>query len=163
MSRPPSSAARLIDSVPGLGTAAPLVPGLWTRPFSEPLRFAAGGCELDAEHHAQLDEIAVALSWFATSCIIEVAGHAWDEGNALERGELAQRRADVVREGLEARGLPSWVLRVRGYGSERPVGHGDGQESVADSRRVELWLRQRSVGLDLPCADPGGDGCCRDC
>lgn len=153
------------DSVPGLGTAAPLAPGLWSRPFMEPVPFAEGQATLGDPQHALLDELALALGWFTTSCIVEVAGHAWGEGSEDEQRALAQQRAEQVRAELVRRGLPPGVLRVRGYGTDRPV-VADGlsaDDAVLASRRVELWVHQRSVDTPLPCSDPGADDCCRGC
>ncbi len=153
----------LTDAVPGLGTAAPLAPGLWSRPFMEPVRFRLGESTLDERAEEQLDELAVALSWFATSANIELAGHTWDEGNDERSRQLGQQRAEAVRTALIDRGLPPWVLKVRGYGAERPVPAGQGVDPVEGSRRVELWLHQRTVDTPLPCNDPGASDCCRGC
>jgi OmpA-OmpF porin, OOP family len=161
----PRSRRRLTDSVPGLGTAAPLTPGLWSRPFMEPVVFADGTAELHEASLALLDDLAVALGWFSTSCTIEIAGHAWAEGSDEEQRDLSRARAEAVCEALTLRGIPAWVLRVKGYGPERPVPAERRTEakSVAASRRVEIWLHQRTAGTPLPCSEPGTEDCCRAC
>jgi OOP family OmpA-OmpF porin len=163
LSRPHRPA--LTDAVPGLGTAAPLAPGLWSRPFMEPVPFEEGEAGLSPQAEALLDELATALAWFSTSCTIEVAGHAWSEGSDDRQRTLSQERASAVRDALVQRGLPPRALRVRGYGAQRPVEavNRAAQQAVRDSRRVELWLHQSVARTHLPCDNPGGDGCCRGC
>jgi OOP family OmpA-OmpF porin len=146
-----------------IDTAAPLVPGLWSRPFMEPIPFAPGQAELSVEAAELLDEMAIALSWFVTSCTLEIAGHAWEEGDLAELRAISQLRAERVREALVERGLPAWLIRVRGYGAGRPAPTGCEDEPARSSRRVEIWLHQPTPERGLPCADPGGDGCCRAC
>ncbi len=162
---PRSTRRSLSDSVPGLGTAAPLTPGLWSRPFMEPVTFTEGEASIDEDGLAQLDEICVALSWFSTSCLVEVAGHAWGEGPEDEQHTLAYQRAAAVRDALIHRGIPPWVIRVKGYGSARPVpAENRSRLEAADaSRRVELWLHQRTADAELPCSEPGAEDCCRGC
>jgi len=162
---PRSTRRSIADSVPGLGTAAPLTPGLWSRPFMESIVFEEGRVELRDDQKMALDELAIALGWFSTSCIIEVTGHAWGEGGDDAERRLSNQRAIAVREELIAREVPPWVLRARGYGTERPI-PADSQstsDAVRASRRVEIWLHQRTVDNPLPCSDPGADDCCRGC
>ena len=131
----------------------------------EPIPFPRGQASLDLSGLALLDDLAVALSWFETSCTIEVAGHAWGEGSDEEQRALALQRAELVRDELLQRGLRPRVLRVRSYGPERPVSTDSRseREAVLASRRVELWLHQRTVDNPLPCSDPGTSDCCRAC
>jgi outer membrane protein OmpA-like peptidoglycan-associated protein len=162
---PRSARPHITDSVPGLGTAAPLAPGLWSRPFMEPIVFASGQADTDPDQAQLLDELALSLSWFSTSCTIEIAGHAWGEGSDDEQRALSRRRAEAVRDALTQRGLHSEVLRVKAYGSDRPVTaerHAE-QEAVRASRRVEIWLHQRTASTRLPCSEPGAEDCCRAC
>lgn len=153
----------LSDSVPGLGTAVPLVPGLWSRPFMEPIPFSEGEAALAPAASALLDEMAVALAWFATACRIEVAGHAWEEGSPEAARRLSMQRAEAVRAALVERGLPPGVIRTRAYGTDRPDPNAEGLGAAAQCRRVELWLHQHLGERELPCPDPGGEACCRAC
>ncbi len=148
----------------GLGTAPPVVPGLQPRPILEPVFFAEGRHTLDLGSEQRLDELAGVLDWFTTAGIVEVRGHAWEEGDSTEAQELSLRRSETVVRYLESRGVLPGMLIAKGLGSSRPQSRPGMGALRLGNRRVEFWLHQQ--GFDLPatpCVDPGGSDCCRHC
>jgi outer membrane protein OmpA-like peptidoglycan-associated protein len=162
MSQRPSPRSRLLGA-PSLGTIAPLVPGLWRRPFGETVPFEPGSATPGPEAEAALDGLAQALSWFVTSCGVELAGFAGSEGGSEEEHRLSLARAEAVREGLTQRGIPPWLMRIRGYGAEASPRRGRRVEPSDRGPRVELWLHHRVMDAAPVCDDPAGEGCCRAC
>jgi outer membrane protein OmpA-like peptidoglycan-associated protein len=156
MTRP---ALRPPPSLAALGPVAPHTASLQRHRLGTPLRFARGTAALAPQARRQLEELAQVLTWFTGSGLLEIRGHAWDEGPDLDERALSQARAENVRAELERLGLPPAALRVHGLGAEQP------DAAFADeSRRVEIALLLRGHDLPAqPCLDPGGPGCCRNC
>jgi len=92
------------------------------------VHFVAGTTTLDAEAMRLLKEIVPAMK--AGVNPIDVTGLADRSGNRSANLDLAQRRANAVREALIAEGLPAERVRVQ---APRVVSGAD-----TDSRRVEI-------------------------
>jgi outer membrane protein OmpA-like peptidoglycan-associated protein len=69
---------------------------------------------------------------------VEVGGHASREGNAHFNWEVAGRRAAAVRDYLQQQGIASNRIKVRSYGTVRPLNAGEREEN----RRVTVRLLQ---------------------
>jgi outer membrane protein OmpA-like peptidoglycan-associated protein len=67
-----------------------------------------------------------------------VAGYADDPGNDDVNDALSARRAEVVRQALIELGIPASRLRLRAYGSTRPLRFDATPEAHASNRRVAL-------------------------
>lgn len=142
----------------GLRMEPPPTPGVVRHRILDPVPFPAGQAELDAEGLRRVQDLAAVLSWFVASGEIEIAGHAFEEGDPQTCAALAARRAEVVQRELVRLGVPAWSLRARGRGTDRTAGSTDAGRGVA------LWLCQPEQDAPAPpCDDPGGEGCCRHC
>jgi outer membrane protein OmpA-like peptidoglycan-associated protein len=68
---------------------------------------------------------------------IVVEGHT-DNTAKEKKGDLSRRRAEVVRDYLVSKGVPSERVTVSGFGSSRPAADNRTVEGRANNRRVEL-------------------------
>ncbi|AKF06649.1 OmpA family protein [Sandaracinus amylolyticus] len=75
---------------------------------------------------------------------VRVEGHADTRGDAEYNQELSERRAEHVRDELVELGMPSEIIEVVGYGTQRPRDTRDTEEAHARNRRVEFVVVARS-------------------
>ncbi len=77
----------------------------------------------------------------ARATTVEVTGHADRSGSARYNMRLSQRRADIVKQALIARGIPADQISVTAAGEAQPlVPTADGVRE-AQNRRVQLILK----------------------
>lgn len=77
----------------------------------------------------------------ARATTVEVTGHADRSGSARYNMRLSQRRADIVKQALIARGIPADQIAVTAAGESQPlVPTADGVRE-AQNRRVQLILK----------------------
>jgi peptidoglycan-associated lipoprotein len=69
---------------------------------------------------------------------VQVNGHADERGTREYNMALAERRAKAVAAFLTGNGASASQLEVVSYGEEKPAVTGEGEESWAKNRRVEL-------------------------
>ncbi|TVQ91601.1 MAG: peptidoglycan-associated lipoprotein Pal [Chromatiaceae bacterium] len=69
---------------------------------------------------------------------VTLEGHTDERGTRAYNLALGERRADAVRRFLVAEGVPVDRLTTLSYGEERPADPGQGEQSWALNRRVEL-------------------------
>lgn len=69
-----------------------------------------------------------------------IIGHASSEGAKEQNRKLSFRRADRVRELLEASGIANERLTVAARGSDHPAASNDTEEGRALNRRVEIFF-----------------------
>ena len=98
--------------------AAPLAPqfppGAGAEPIAQSIRFAARGVEIAEDSLLRLAPIARALARLAQespALVVEVTGHA-DASEGAGAGELATRRAELVRAYLASRAVPRARIRL---------------------------------------------------
>ncbi len=72
------------------------------------------------------------------STTIMIEGHTSSEGSGTYNRELAQRRADAVREDLVRRGLVAERLGASGIGEARPIASNNDESGRSLNRRVEI-------------------------
>lgn len=104
------------------------------------VNFAYDSDQVEGEAHAQILEIAEALSapGLARQRIL-VEGHTDADGEAGYNVDLSYRRAiAVVRALTDQYDIPSDRLEVKGFGEERPVAGNDSDPGRALNRRVTL-------------------------
>ncbi|MGQ0721174.1 MAG: OmpA family protein [Candidatus Eiseniibacteriota bacterium] len=101
------------------------------------VRFEPGSVHLLEGSIEALDRAAQALQSFPEDHF-EVAGHTDSSGDAAENRALSQRRAEMVRAQLIARGVSPARLTARGYGEEQPLADNGTEEGREANRRVEL-------------------------
>lgn len=96
--------------------------------------------ELTAESSRTLDTILTEVAGRASAEII-VVGHSDNPGSAEANHALSQRRADLMRERIVARGVAADIVTAIGVGASDPeVRTGDDVEE-ARNRRVEITVR----------------------
>lgn len=107
-----------------------------------PIGFVTGSFRLDAASFAAVNAVAaVALPCTRAGLVLELGGHTDASGNAASNTALATRRAQVVAQALQARGVPGGALRAVGYGATVPVAGNDSPAGRAANRRTTLtWI-----------------------
>jgi outer membrane protein OmpA-like peptidoglycan-associated protein len=90
---------------------------------------------------------------------IEVGVYTDNQGSATANKNIAQRRAEVVREWLVAHGIEKRRISIRGYGSVNFVAENDTEEGRDKNRRVEVKrvsgdLRKHPAPIAEPEAEP---------
>lgn len=79
---------------------------------------------------------------------IEVAGHTDSIGSVEYNLNLAQRRADTVRNYLMSKGIAADRLSTKAYGESQPVADNATAEGRFENRRVELLPLKRAEQLN---------------
>ncbi len=69
---------------------------------------------------------------------LRIAGHTDNRGSDEYNIALGQRRAAMVREYLQARGIDGARLEIVSFGEEMPAVEGDNEGAWAQNRRAEF-------------------------
>lgn len=80
---------------------------------------------------------------------ISVEGHTDSVGNAASNLQLSLGRAQAVREALTGMGVKKKRMRVRGFGSRRPVASNETAEGRSLNRRTEIRVMKDSGGESI--------------
>ncbi len=89
----------------------------------------------------KLNEVAEALIKGNPDANITVEGHTDSQGQRDYNMNLAQKRADAVRDQLVARGVAADRIKAVGIGPDRPVADNKSAEGRANNRRVEIIVQ----------------------
>ena len=89
----------------------------------------------------KLNEVADALIKGNPDANIVVEGHTDSQGQRQYNMELAQKRADAVRDQLVARGVAADRIKTVGVGPDRPIADNKTAEGRANNRRVEIIVQ----------------------
>jgi OOP family OmpA-OmpF porin len=76
------------------------------------------------------------------SAKIELSGHTDRMGSEKKNIELSWQRAHTVRALLLRKGIAPKRIKVKGYGSARPIAPNDNEENRSKNRRVEMTILQ---------------------
>lgn len=105
--------------------------------------FASNESELMPAAQNKLNEVADAL--LATKeRKLTIEGHTDSQGSSSHNMDLAQRRAEAVRNYIVSRGYPSNMIFAQGIGEGRPVADNNSAEGRANNRRVEIIIDRNS-------------------
>ncbi len=105
----------------------------------EPIQFASGSAQIDAESNAILDEGAEFLT-ANPDVAIEIGGHTDSIGSDEANEALSQARADAVKAALEERDVTNEMTAV-GFGERRLKNDPDATpEEQAENRRIEFRI-----------------------
>lgn len=111
------------------------------------LLFASGKSELLPDAKASLNEVAAVLKEQA-QLSFTVIGHTDATGSDAANRGLSQRRADAVREYLQARGVDKSRVRSVGRGESEGIADNASAEGRAQNRRVEIVLSSHGFETD---------------
>jgi outer membrane protein OmpA-like peptidoglycan-associated protein len=71
---------------------------------------------------------------------IELSGHTETAGNSISNKELSEKRVQVIKSYLVAKGIPSNRITGKGYGGTRPITNKVTEEARKLNRRVEFTI-----------------------
>jgi len=71
---------------------------------------------------------------------IELAGHTDNRGDARLNQQLSQRRVEVVKAYLVAKGINAKRIKGKGFGGQKPIANSETEESRRLNRRVEFTI-----------------------
>ena len=106
------------------------------------ITFVTAGHDLNTGFHEVLDSVILVLQEFNQTVIVS-AGHTDSRGSDAYNQALSERRANSVKEYLQAQGITATRLTARGYGETQAVASNDTAEGRAQNRRVELIVLER--------------------
>lgn len=69
---------------------------------------------------------------------VRLEGHTDERGSREYNIGLGHRRANSVKQTMEAQGARPTQIEAVSYGAERPIAQGQSEEAYAENRRVEL-------------------------
>ncbi len=101
------------------------------------ISFPDGGARLTPEAGKQLD-LAARLFRDANPVLMFTSGYADNTGDEYTNLLLSARRAQAVKEGLVARGIPADRLLLQAFGASDPVDPAD-PTAAANRRVVVTW------------------------
>jgi outer membrane protein OmpA-like peptidoglycan-associated protein len=105
--------------------------------------FASGESTLRPAAILKLNDVATALTTGNPESTITVEGHTDAQGQRAFNMDLAQKRANAVREQLVARGVAADRIKAVGVGPDKPVASNDNAEGRANNRRVEIVVQNK--------------------
>ncbi len=141
-----ATAARVMAAQSGANpaTAAPAACERMAHATSPPLVLQFGRYQeaLRLEHQAVLDEI-IATVVACPNILLDITGFSDGRGTAKLKATLAQRRAQLTANYLEALGVKGAQVRVAGAADSNPVAPNSTDEGRARNRRVEVRVSSR--------------------
>ena len=99
--------------------------------------FLSGGAKLSDDAMQKLSAAAGDLMKYR-GVLVEVGGHADNQGYPAENMRLAWKRAYAVKDYLMQQGVIGWRMTVKAYGAKQPIVSNDTAEGRGKNRRVEL-------------------------
>ena len=91
-----------------------------------------------------LDKIATLIKTKSTKPVA-VEGHTDNVGTLPANQQISEARAKVVRDALQARGVPAERLKAEGFAFQRPVVSNANEEGRALNRRVDIIILDEKV------------------
>lgn len=89
----------------------------------------------------KLNDVATALTTGNPESTMTVEGHTDSQGQRQFNMELAQKRADAVREHLVSKGVAADRIKAVGVGPDKPIASTCNAEGRANNRRVEIVVQ----------------------
>jgi outer membrane protein OmpA-like peptidoglycan-associated protein len=106
--------------------------------------FASGKSDLLGNAQVKLNSVADALTQQDPDSKMVVEGHTDSQGKLAYNQDLSQRRAQVVRDYLVARGIAADRVTAQGFGSSRSVADNSSADGRANNRRVEIVVSPKA-------------------
>ncbi|MCC6283722.1 MAG: OmpA family protein [Phycisphaerales bacterium] len=133
--------------------------------FNSDLTFDSGSDVVKPSAKSTLQSLASVLAGTAAQYDVEIVGHT--DAQRISNPETAKRhptnthlsahRAISVRGELVSLGIPSARLLVAGWGAERPLVANSASGNTPQNRRVELYLRRSTGGLNASVPEASGN------
>lgn len=108
----------------------------------EGLAFDHASGRLTPGANQTIDQVAAVLTAYPAAQVL-VEGHTDDSGDPAGNVALSQRRADVVKGALVARGVSADRIATAGAGQDKPIAANDTEEGRAKNRRTEIVVTSR--------------------
>jgi len=109
----------------------------WSLSLAASLLFDFDSEQLDGQQLLNLQRMARTLIQVGIGGL-RIEGHTDNVGVADYNLRLSQRRAAAVAQALAGAGMPAEMLRVRGFGKDKPVADNASEAGRARNRRVVL-------------------------
>lgn len=103
----------------------------------EGLAFDHASGRLTQGANETIDQVAAVLNAYPNTHVL-LEGHTDNAGDPAGNVALSQRRADIVKSALVARGVAADRVATAGAGQDRPIATNDTQEGRAKNRRTEI-------------------------
>ncbi len=111
--------------------------------INQKIQFAKASAKIEAESKDVLDAVADTLKKHPELQLIEVGGHASQEGDANYNRNLTQKRVESVVKALTDRGVDKSRMLPQGYGFYCLLDTGKSEDEMEKNRRVEFKILQR--------------------
>ena len=111
---------------------------------NEKIHFKKGSSDLEADATPIIDALAKVLIEHKDLDLIEVGGHASNEGPDWLNRTLTQGRVDSVAKALVEKGVAKNRLVSQGYGFHCPAVAGEGDDAHSKNRRVEFKILRKN-------------------
>lgn len=105
------------------------------------VHFEHGKSEIKEESHSLLDQVALMIK-ANPEVKVRVEGHTDDTGPRALNLRLSKARAQSVRRYLINKGVAPQRLTAEGYGPDKPLKKGSGDDARAKNRRVEFVVEE---------------------
>jgi outer membrane protein OmpA-like peptidoglycan-associated protein len=106
--------------------------------------FSLNTAKIESRSDSLLTEIANVLMSHPELLQVEVQGHTDDTGVPARNNQLAQERAEAVKDWLSRAGVERDRLLAKGYGADKPVAPNLNERNRARNRRVEFVILQQA-------------------
>ncbi|HXS55615.1 MAG TPA: OmpA family protein [Hanamia sp.] len=107
--------------------------------FNEKILFAFSKSDIGDSAKKNLNALVGVLNKYPNTNI-EIQGHTDSRGTDEYNMALSVRRATTVRDYLQAQGIASSRMTIKGYGESAPAYTNDTPEGQAQNRRVEFII-----------------------
>ena len=109
----------------------------WEYAFTGKILFETASDVLYPDSQATAERIGQALRKLDVTHL-RVEGHTDNTGAPAFNQTLSLRRAETVAQALAQQGLPKSDMRIKGWGSERPITDNNSADSRMQNRRVAV-------------------------
>lgn len=103
--------------------------------------FATGSARLTPQSQRQIANIAAVLRTYPKTTVV-VAGHTDNVGSESPNLALSRARAESVAWELRKSGVAADRVRVKAYGSEKPMAENSSEQGRSQNRRVTLEVNR---------------------
>jgi OmpA-OmpF porin, OOP family len=103
--------------------------------------FHSGSARLTPESRRQIANIAAVLRMYPKATVV-VAGHTDNVGSEPPNLALSRARAETVAWQLRKSGVAADRVRVKAYGSEKPMAENSSEQGRSQNRRVTLEVNR---------------------